>query len=183
MKLPNWVIPGSAVFFLGACTALLSPIEQSRSIATQAGFTEVRLPDARLRAYLKHQADQRLAGSRRLPSISRATEHHGGFRMNRPPTRHRTNRWSSDGSIGPRRAVAYLGRPCQYLEFEAELATCNPALWMLGRFSEDAVAASNQAISRIKGAPRSSGSISSATPAGARWRRWSRPDATMSPAW
>jgi hypothetical protein len=55
MKLPNWVIPGSAVFFLGACTALLSPIEQSRSIATQAGFTEVRLPDARLRAYLKHR--------------------------------------------------------------------------------------------------------------------------------
>jgi hypothetical protein len=37
-------------------------------------------------------------------------------------------------------AVAYLGRPCQYLEPEV-LAGCDPALWMRARFSEDAVAA------------------------------------------
>jgi pimeloyl-ACP methyl ester carboxylesterase len=149
MKLPNWVIPGSAVFFLGACTALLSPIEQSRSIATQAGFTEVRLPDARLRAYLKHRPVAGSEGS----SVTVYIESDGApWRLpDEPPadpTPHKPMVLRMAAS-DPSRSVAYLGRPCQYLE-SADLATCNPALWMRGRFSEDAVVASNQAVSRIK---------------------------------
>ena len=151
MKLPNWVFPGSAVFFLGACTALLSPIEQSRSIATQAGFTEVRLPDARLRAYLKH----RPMAVGRVSSVTVYIESDGApWRLpDEPPadpTPHKPMVLRMAAS-DPSPAVAYLGRPCQYLD-AAELASCNPALWMRGRFSEDAVAASNQAVSRIKGA-------------------------------
>lgn len=64
------------------------------------------------------------------------------------PTPHKPvvlNMAIADASV----AVAYLGRPCQYLAPE-ELAQCDPALWMRGRFSEDAVAAMDHAITRIK---------------------------------
>jgi pimeloyl-ACP methyl ester carboxylesterase len=149
MKLPNWVIPGSAVFFLGACTALLSPIEQSRSIAAQAGFTAIRLQDARLRGYLKHAP----IAAGEVSSVTVYIESDGApWRLpDEPPsdpTPHKPMVLRMAAS-DPSRSVAYLGRPCQYLE-SADLATCNPALWMRGRFSEDAVAASNQAVSRIK---------------------------------
>ena len=48
-------------------------------------------------------------------------------------------------------AVAYLGRPCQYLA-EAALRDCDPALWTRGRFSEAAVAAVNLAVDALKAA-------------------------------
>jgi len=51
--------------------------------------------------------------------------------------------------MDPSRAVAYLGRPCQFLA-EAELLRCDPALWTGGRFSEDAVAATDQAVEALK---------------------------------
>jgi poly(3-hydroxybutyrate) depolymerase len=46
-------------------------------------------------------------------------------------------------------AVAYLGRPCQYLR-EADRLKCDPRLWMQARFGVDAVTAMNQAVDRIK---------------------------------
>lgn len=149
MKLPNWVFPGSAVFFLGACTALLSPIEQGRSIATQAGFTPTHLPDARLRAFVKPAS----GAVRETSPVTIYIESDGApWRLpDEPPadpTPHKPIVLRMAVS-DPSGAVAYLGRPCQYLG-PAELATCNPALWMRGRFSEDAVAASDRAITRIK---------------------------------
>lgn len=149
MKLPNWVIPGSAVFFLGACTALLSPIEQSRTIAAQSGFRAIQLENAWLRAYLK----QVPVGGHRASSVTVYIESDGApWRLpDEPPadpTPHKPMVLRMAAS-DPSPAVAYLGRPCQYLE-PAELATCNPALWMRARFSEEAIAASNQAISHLK---------------------------------
>lgn len=149
MKLPNWVIPGSAVFFLGACTALLSPIEQGRSIAAEAGFTPIHLPDARLRAFVKLAP----GAVSTLSPVTIYIESDGApWRLpDEPPadpTPHKPMVLRMAAS-DPSGAVAYLGRPCQYLE-AAELAICNPALWMRGRFSEDAVAASDRAVSRIK---------------------------------
>lgn len=46
-------------------------------------------------------------------------------------------------------AVAYLGRPCQYLAPVA-LAGCSSAYWSERRFAPEVVAAMDQALSRIK---------------------------------
>ncbi len=46
-------------------------------------------------------------------------------------------------------ATAYLSRPCQYLS-EPARRDCDPRLWMQARFSNEAVAATNQAIDQIK---------------------------------
>lgn len=58
---------------------------------------------------------------------------------------------ASDGSA----AVAYLGRPCQYLE-PGGLADCDPALWTRGRFSAEAIAVTQRAIDTLKSAARAS---------------------------
>jgi poly(3-hydroxybutyrate) depolymerase len=49
----------------------------------------------------------------------------------------------------PATAVAYLGRPCQYLS-APDVNKCNPQLWMRGRFADEAVAAMNSAVDRMK---------------------------------
>jgi len=49
----------------------------------------------------------------------------------------------------PRGNVAYLARPCQFVG-ETEFRGCTPPAWTYQRFSEAAVAASDQAISRLK---------------------------------
>lgn len=46
-------------------------------------------------------------------------------------------------------AVAYLGRPCQYLDEEA-LSRCDGAWWMERRFAPEVVAAYDEAIARLK---------------------------------
>lgn len=45
----------------------------------------------------------------------------------------------------PSAQVAYLGRPCQYLERDA-LATCPPILWMQGRYGDEAVTMMSAAV-------------------------------------
>ena len=148
MKLPNWVIPGSAVLLSAACALLQSPIEQTRSMAAGAGFSPLELPDKRLRGFAK-----RVPASLTPKRLTVYLESDGApWRMpDEPPydpTPHKPmvlGMAIADSSD----AVAYLGRPCQYLE-PAELAQCDPALWMLGRFSEDAVAVMDAAVSRIK---------------------------------
>ncbi len=148
MKLPNWVIPGSAVFFLGSCALLQSPAESTIRIATVAGFSLIELPDQRLRGFAK-----------RLPApatVSRVTVYieSDGAPWRTPdvpphdptPQRPMVLRMAIDDAAD---AVAYLGRPCQYLAPE-QLAQCDPALWMRRRFGEDAVAAMDAAVTRIK---------------------------------
>lgn len=145
MKLPNWVLPGSAVFLLAACALLQSHPERIRTVAAGAGFSPLELSDARLRGFVRN------AGP--TPKVTVYLESDGApWRTpDDPPydpTPHKPmvlNMAIGDASG----AVAYLGRPCQYLEPEA-LARCDPALWMRGRFSEDAVAAMDHAVSRIK---------------------------------
>jgi pimeloyl-ACP methyl ester carboxylesterase len=46
-------------------------------------------------------------------------------------------------------AVAYLGRPCQFLDAE-QLARCDPQLWRRGRFGEEVIAAMDRAFDRVK---------------------------------
>ena len=56
----------------------------------------------------------------------------------------------------PSARVAYLGRPCQYLDEEA-LARCAPSLWIRARYGDTALKIVNAAIDDLKqaaGAPR-----------------------------
>ena len=49
----------------------------------------------------------------------------------------------------PAPAVAYLGRPCQYLD-EPALAACPSAYWIERRFAPEVIAAYDEAIDRLK---------------------------------
>lgn len=49
----------------------------------------------------------------------------------------------------PAPAVAYLGRPCQYLD-EAQRKRCDIAYWSSRRFAPEASAAMDEAVSRLK---------------------------------
>lgn len=148
MKLPNWVIPGSAVLFLGACALLESPTESTQRIATDAGFSSIELPDSRLRGYLK-----RTAALASVRGVTVYVESDGApWRMPDEPPFDPTPQKPMVLKMAltdPGDAVAYLGRPCQYLAPE-QLAGCDPGLWMRRRFGEDAVAAMDAAVSRIK---------------------------------
>ncbi len=45
----------------------------------------------------------------------------------------------------PSDAVLYIARPCQYLD-EEQLSGCSPRYWLLSRYAEEVVAATNQVI-------------------------------------
>lgn len=148
MKLPNWVIPGSAVLFLGACVLLQAPADQAIAIAADAGFSSVDIPDRRLKGFLRLKSPP---GTIRTLTVYIESDGAPWRVPDEPPfdpTPHKAMVLQMAAS-DPGDAVAYLGRPCQYLSPKA-LAQCDPALWMLGRFSEDAVAATNAALSAIK---------------------------------
>ena len=49
----------------------------------------------------------------------------------------------------PSPAVVYLGRPCQYLDKQA-LANCSPVWWTTQRFSNEVLAAYEQALNMLK---------------------------------
>ena len=127
---------------------LLSPTEHARAIAEAAGLTPFPVPDHRLRAFAKSTASGR--------STSRMTVYieSDGAPWRAPdqppwdptPVRPLVMRMAISD---PAAAVAYLGRPCQYLA-EAELIHCDPELWMRARFGDDAIAMTTQAIDRLK---------------------------------
>jgi pimeloyl-ACP methyl ester carboxylesterase len=148
MKLPNWVFPGSAVLFLGACVLLQAPTEQAVAIAASAGFSSVVLPDERIKGYLRLNSPP---GTARAITVYIESDGAPWRVPDEPPfdpTPHKPMVLQM-AAADPSGAVAYLGRPCQYLSPNA-LARCDPALWMLGRFSEDAVATTDAALSAIK---------------------------------
>ena len=154
MKLPNWGSPGSAVFFcwpaccvavLSGCALVQSPTERVEAIAAASGMAEVALPDRRLRAFSKAA----VVGT----PLTVYIESDGApwIARDRPPNDPTPIKpvVMQMAAVDPSLSVAYLGRPCQYLS-ERDLDECDPALWTLGRFSEDAVAASQAAVERLK---------------------------------
>ncbi len=147
MKLPSWVFPTSAVFFCAACVAL-SPSERLRTLAGDAGFIPVAVPDTRLRAYAKGKA-----GTGAASRVTVYIESDGApWRFSDQPPADPTplrplvlNMAIADAAP----VVAYLGRPCQYLS-DTDLQKCDPELWMRGRYSNEAVTAMSLAVDQIK---------------------------------
>ena len=148
MTLPSWVIPGSAVLYCAACAVLQSPSEHTRTLAADAGFVPVEVPDARLRAYAR-----RVAAGDAHARVTVYVESDGApWRLPDEPPADPTplnplvlRMAIADSSP----ATAYLGRPCQYLR-EADRLKCDPNLWMRARFSDEAVTAMSQAVDQIK---------------------------------
>jgi pimeloyl-ACP methyl ester carboxylesterase len=148
MRLPSWVIPGSAVLFCAACALVQSPSEHARTLAEAAGFMPVEVPDVRLRAFAKRTAPD--------ATYARVTVY---VESDGAPWRFPDEPPSDPTPVkplvlrmaiaDPSPAVAYLGRPCQYLR-EPDLLKCDPELWMRGRFSDEAVAAMSLAVDQIK---------------------------------
>lgn len=148
MRLPIWVIPGSAVLFCAACAVLQSPSEYTRTAAHQAGFVSMQVPDARLRAYVRRSGPE--TNDARVTVYVESDGAPWRFPDEPPadPTPLKPLVLSmaiADSSP----ATAYLGRPCQYLD-QAGRLKCDPQLWMQARFGDEAVAAMSQAVDRIK---------------------------------
>src|SRR5258705_4655391 len=128
MRLPNWVIPGSAVLLCAACAVLQSPSEYTRSLANEARFTPVKVPDPRLQAYVRRS--QPAANATQLTIY---IESDGApWRLPHEPPADPTplkplvlRMAIADASA----ATAYLGRPCQYMT-EVDRLKCDPRLWM-----------------------------------------------------
>jgi dienelactone hydrolase len=148
MLLPSWVVPGSAVLFCSACALIQSPSEHAGALAQAAGFAPVAVSDPRVRAFAKSPASRAADAG-----VTVYIESDGApwrFPDEPPadptPVKPLVLRMAIDD---PSAAVAYLGRPCQYLRGE-ELRQCDPQLWMRARFSDEAVAAMSLAVDEIK---------------------------------
>jgi len=145
MKLPNWVLPFSAVLLCAGCALMQSPAEQGLAFAEDAGFRVVEVPDRRLRAFAKTPVSARRVTvyieSDGAPWLTSDTPP-----KDPTPLKPFVLRMAS---ADPSAAVAYLGRPCQYLDAQ-ELKQCDPALWIQGRLREEAVAAMSTAVGRLK---------------------------------
>lgn len=142
------------LFCLGLLAVALCACSPGRRLAPElaapAGFAEQRIDTAPfvLRAWLRDRPDTSpgralcvyiegdgLAWLRSGPSIDPTPANPVGLRLA-----------LADPSTGP---VLYLARPCQYVEGE-DRRGCRVEDWTSERFSERAVAALNEAVSRMK---------------------------------
>lgn len=148
MKLPNWIVSGSAVLLCASCALLDSPAERARAMAASGGMEPVAVPDSRLRAFARPAVGNNGAT---LATIYIESDGARWRTPDQPPTDPTPQKPMvlNMAITDPTVAVAYLGRPCQHLE-ASELAGCDPTLWMRGRFSEEVVATMNRAVGTLK---------------------------------
>jgi dienelactone hydrolase len=138
-----WI--SGVMLLCASCALVQAPSERADEIARSAGFVQVGVPA--LRAYLRKPA------SAAAPRLTVYIESDGApwLAPNRPPADPTPIKplVLQMAVSDPASMVAYLGRPCQYLD-AAGLEGCDPALWTHGRFSEGAVAAVNRAVDALK---------------------------------
>lgn len=144
---------GWAILFSAGCVALLSPRDAAWRFGTERGFVEHQLPAPHVKSMLRMRAQ----------SSERLTIYIEGDGApwpwpDRPPADptplRRLVLAMADADPSP--AVAYLGRPCQYLEPD-QLARCDLDFWTQGRFGDraiDAVMVSVDSLKRAAGASR-----------------------------
>ena len=121
-----------------------SPTERVEALAAGVGMVEVSVPDKRLRAFSRPAKSGGLTvyiESDGAPWISPSQPPYDPTPV-KPVVMHMAVVDQASG-------VAYVGRPCQYLDARA-LDDCDPSLWTLGRYGEAAIAASNAAVNELK---------------------------------
>lgn len=138
---------GAALSFLAGC-ATMDGRDYLRTEAPRAGFVEVAAGEGagRLQALLRGGPGDTLVVYLEGDGAAWPSRW-------RPPTDP-----TPDGALvmelaaaDPAGAVAYLGRPCQFLA-DAALAACSPELWTRRRFAPEAVAAMDGGLDRLKAA-------------------------------
>lgn len=140
-----------AIFFLTACVSRLPAVDDSHSadrqitadgIAAEAGLTSSVLPLSPfpVQSYARGQADSLTVyiegdgyawASRTRPSANPTPINPLALRL---------------AARDPSPAVAYLARPCHYVSSSA----CNRRHWGSARFSEEMIAAMDEAVSTLK---------------------------------
>ena len=137
---------------MSACAGLglpsTQPILPDGRLLTQVGFIDISAQDALIRSYLKSPSS---ANQGKL-DLTIYIEGDGAawtmrqFAPSNPTPRHALGAQLASQDRSP--LVAYLGRPCQYLESE-QLKRCDPSLWTEGRFSPAALSLGNKAIDAL----------------------------------
>ena len=145
---------------VSACTVLGSaPIEPILSNGTpliQSGFKDVSGNDVLLKTYLREQPRlENTAANYQQQKIGFITIYIEGdgaawiarqYAPKNPTPLHALSAQMAMQDPSP--LVAYLGRPCQYLDLEL-LKQCDDNLWIAGRFSQQAISLGNQAIDAL----------------------------------
>jgi pimeloyl-ACP methyl ester carboxylesterase len=146
LMVPGRSLLGWAFFCLAGCAALLSPREAAWQFAAERGFVEQSLPIAQVKAWLRVRA----------PAPDRLTIYIEGDGApwpwpDQPPADPTPLRRLVLGlaAADPSPAVAYLGRPCQYLDSRA-LEGCDLGLWTTRRFGDPAIDAVMRAVDTLK---------------------------------
>ena len=108
-----------------------------------------------LRAFLRSPSDAIKAASSELVQLTIYIEGDGAAWQNRiTPPQDPTPFDPLAAQLAnqdPSPWLAYLGRPCQYLDADA-LAHCDPGLWRDARFGSKALILSDEAINRVRAA-------------------------------
>jgi len=136
------------VLLLGGCAGLFqSPTERVYAQAREARFLPAPGVDGSVKAWLRvspvPDADVPLT----VYIEGDGAEWRGRYRPPADPTP--TNALTLRLAMrDPGARVAYLGRPCQYLDEEA-LAKCPSSLWILGRYGEAALKIAGAAIDKL----------------------------------
>jgi pimeloyl-ACP methyl ester carboxylesterase len=139
----------TACLVMSACAGLgassTQPILPDGRLFTQVGFIDTSAQDALIRSYLKSPSST----NQDKLDLTIYIEGDGAawtmrqFAPSNPTPRHALG--AQLASEDPSSLVAYLGRPCQYLDSE-QLQRCDPSLWTDGRFSPAAISLGNKAI-------------------------------------
>ena len=140
-------------FFLPSCALLHStltePVNQDGVAISSIGFVKISRPNDFIQTYLKSDVDAKIESH---SSLTIYIEGDGAAWLGRSiPPSNPTPKQSLGAFLAsqdPSATLAYLGRPCQYLDAE-KLAHCPSKFWTDGRFSEEVIALSNQAIDRL----------------------------------
>lgn len=133
---------------LGGCAGLLqSPASKVDHAAREGGFEAVSITGVPIKAWLRAPANAAALAPLTVYIEGDGAEWRGRYRPPLDPTpRNALALRLALRDDGAR--VAYVGRPCQYLDEEA-LANCPPSLWISGRYSEAAVTMVSAVIDQL----------------------------------
>lgn len=146
----NFMAAGLIALALGGCVALYTPAQR---VTAQARIGQLQAVAAfegtPMRAWLRQPLATATADTTLTIYIEGdGAEWRGKYEPPRDPT--------PDNPLtlrlalrDPGASVAYLGRPCQYLDHEA-LAQCPSILWMQGRYGEPAVTMMSAAVDLLR---------------------------------